>query len=90
MAKWFVYLLECSDRSIYTGITNDLKARIKTHNSGKGAKYTRGRVPVKLKAFYPHASRSAASKVEYALKKLPAAKKKEFIKRFPQKQLLKL
>ena len=46
--KWRVYVVVCSDSSKYTGITNDLKLRIAKHNSGKGAKYTRGRRPVKL------------------------------------------
>jgi len=45
---WYVYLLECSDSSLYCGITNDLEKRIATHNSGKGAKYTKVRLPVKL------------------------------------------
>ncbi|MCP4722977.1 MAG: GIY-YIG nuclease family protein, partial [Desulfobacteraceae bacterium] len=50
MRDWQVYLLKCADLSLYCGITNNLKARIDTHNAGKGAKYTRGRLPVELVA----------------------------------------
>ena len=47
----YIYILECSDKSLYTGWTTDVSKRIECHNSGKGAKYTRGRTPVKLKYF---------------------------------------
>ncbi len=43
---WFVYILECSDGTLYTGYTNDVDARVKKHNAGKGAKYTKSRLPV--------------------------------------------
>lgn len=45
---WYVYILKCSDDTYYTGITKDIKRRIKQHNSGDGARYTRGRTPVEL------------------------------------------
>ena len=48
MQTWHVYILRCADRTLYTGITNDLAKRVTLHQSGKGAKYTRGRLPVKL------------------------------------------
>lgn len=67
---WYVYLLECSDSSLYCGITNDLEKRIATHNSGKGAKYTKVRLPVNLYWYEEQLDRSAASKKEYAIKKL--------------------
>lgn len=67
---WYVYLLECSDSSLYCGITNDLEKRIATHNSGKGAKYTKVRLPVKLYWYEEQLDRSAASKREYVIKKL--------------------
>lgn len=57
MYIWTVYLLKCSDGSYYCGITLDLKRRVKEHNAGKGSKYTRGRVPVKVvtqSGFYTH------------------------------------
>ena len=66
--KWVVYLLECSDNSLYCGVTNDLEKRIKTHNSGKGAKYTRARLPVKLFYYENNINRSEASKREYQIK----------------------
>lgn len=71
---WVVYLLDCSDGTIYCGITNDLEKRLKKHNSGKGAKYTRGRLPVQLINYIICSSKSDALKKETQLKKL---KKKE-------------
>ncbi len=47
--KYFVYILECSDGTLYTGYTTDLQSRLEAHNSGKGAKYTRARLPVRLR-----------------------------------------
>lgn len=67
---WYVYIIECSDGSLYTGITNDLDRRIGTHNSGKGAKYTKSRTPVVLKIFWTCPSKSEACKKEIAIKKL--------------------
>ncbi len=70
MVIWYLYLLECADDTLYCGITNHIVKRLEQHNTGKGAKYTRGRGPVKLLALWPHADRSEASKAEYAFKKL--------------------
>lgn len=67
---WYVYLLKCSDSSLYCGITNNIEDRIATHNSGKGAKYTRSRLPVELYWFEEQNDRSSASKREYVIKKL--------------------
>ena len=78
--KVFVYILECGDGSLYTGWTTDLEDRIKTHNSGQGAKYTRSRLPVKLVYFEEAEDRSAALKREAAIKKLPREKKLLLIK----------
>jgi putative endonuclease len=72
---WFCYILECSDGTLYTGITNDLEMRIKTHNLGKGAKYTKTRLPVKLKWSKIVENRSEASKLEYKIKKLNRSQK---------------
>lgn len=72
---WFCYILECSDGTLYTGITNDLEMRIRTHNLGKGAKYTRNRLPVKLKWSEVVENRSEASKLEYKIKKLSRSQK---------------
>jgi putative endonuclease len=80
MEKWFVYIVECSDGSLYTGTTTDLDRRIEQHNSGTGAKYTRGRGPVKLKEFFEFDDRSMACKVESRIKKLKRSKKLKLIK----------
>ena len=77
---WFVYILQCSDESLYTGISNDIEARIKTHNCGKGAKYTRSRLPVKLVYMEKFFNKSGALKREIELKKLSRKKKLNLIK----------
>lgn len=68
--QWCVYVLRCSDRSLYCGITNDLPRRIKQHNCGKGARYTRSRGPVKLARCWPVEKKSSALKAELAFKRL--------------------
>lgn len=71
MRDWQVYILQCRDGSLYTGITTDPERRVKEHNtSPKGAKYTRSRRPVKLVYLEESEDRSAASKREWAIKKL--------------------
>lgn len=78
---WHIYMVRCSDGTLYTGITNDLKKRLEAHNSGKeGARYTRSRRPVKLVYSEQVESKSAAAKLEYQLKKLPRLKKIRLIK----------
>ena len=77
--EWFVYIVECRDKSLYTGITNNLEKRIKTHNEGKGAKYTRARRPVVLKYYESASDKSSASKREIALKKLSRIQKIKLI-----------
>lgn len=67
---WYVYMLECSDNSIYTGITNDLDRRLKQHNDGKAAKYTRVRRPVKILVSFNFDTRGLAMKEEYRIKQL--------------------
>jgi putative endonuclease len=67
---WYVYILECADGTLYTGITTDVNKRVLTHNKGKGAKYTRTRLPVKLAALFVSENRSTASKEEYRIKQL--------------------
>jgi len=67
---YYVYMLECADGTLYTGITTDLQRRIDEHNhSPKGARYTRVRRPVRLVYSEEHTDRSSASKREYAIKK---------------------
>lgn len=75
----FVYVLKCRDESLYTGWTNDLEKRIKTHNSGKGAKYTRGRTPVKLIYYEKYDDKLIAQRREREIKKLSREKKLELI-----------
>jgi len=70
MKNWVVYLVKCIDGTIYTGITNDLEKRLKIHNSGKGAKYTKKRIPVVLIKFFTCESKSDALKLEYKIKQL--------------------
>lgn len=75
----FIYIIECSDGSWYTGYTVDIERRVAEHNRGEGAKYTRGRTPVKLIYQESFSSRSSAQKREYEIKKLPRAKKEELL-----------
>lgn len=72
---WYVYILQCSDNSLYTGITNNLEARIEKHNNGTGAKYTRGRCPVILLRSWNFTSKSEAAKEEYRIKQLSRTQK---------------
>lgn len=77
---WFVYILECADGTLYTGVTNDLKRRFETHNAGKGAKYTRTRLPVKIRYYEECAGRSAALIRECRVKALPRDKKVKLVR----------
>jgi len=70
--QWLCYILRCSDGSLYTGVTNNLSARIEAHNNGTGAKYTRGRGPVELVAKSRMMSRNDAQVLEMLVKKTPA------------------
>ncbi len=80
--SWFVYMVECIDGTIYTGISNNVEERIIKHNSGKGARYTRSRRPVSLKALWSYVNKSEASKAEYAFKKLSKDEKIRLIQNF--------
>jgi putative endonuclease len=85
--QWFVYMVECSDKTIYTGITNDVTARIAKHNSGKGAKYTRAKLPVVLKVKWKYETKSDAAKAEYAFKQLSREEKLQLINGKKSKKL---
>ena len=76
---WHVYIIECSDGNLYTGITNDLDRRITAHNDGRGAKYTKSRRPVRLRYSEPADDRKNASQREYAIKSLRKAEKMRLI-----------
>jgi putative endonuclease len=73
---WYVYLLECRDGSIYTGITVDVAARFAAHASGTGARYTRSHPPERVIATFVFPDKSAALKAEYRIRRLPARKKR--------------
>ena len=80
MNSWVVYILRCGDDSLYTGITNNLDKRLEAHRSGKGAKYTRGRLPLTLELYRAVESKSEALKLEYKVKKIPKNKKIEYLR----------
>lgn len=77
---YYVYMLECQDGTFYTGWTVDLQKRVKSHNQGKGAKYTRGRCPVFLRYFEEFPNKEEAMQREWAIKQLSRAAKLELIK----------
>lgn len=79
---YHVYLLSCVDGTLYCGYTTDLKKRIKAHNEGKGAKYTKSRLPVSLVYNEKYLTKSEALKRESAIKKLTRKEKIELIKVF--------
>jgi putative endonuclease len=73
--NWICYLLQCADNTLYCGITNDLDKRLAAHNAGEGAKYTRGRLPVRVVYSERCADKSAALKRELQIKRLPRSAK---------------
>jgi putative endonuclease len=73
------YVLECKDGTLYTGYSNNVEKRVETHNSGKGAKYTRSRIPVTLKYVERFETKEEAMSAEYRFKKLNRKKKLEII-----------
>jgi putative endonuclease len=76
---WHVYIIECDDGSLYTGITTDLTKRLTAHNAGRGAKYTKSRRPVQLRYSEAAQDRSHASQREYAIKSLSKSAKAKLI-----------
>ncbi|MCC5911142.1 MAG: GIY-YIG nuclease family protein [Clostridiaceae bacterium] len=77
----YTYILQCADDTLYIGWTTHLENRLKTHNEGKGAKYTRGRLPVELIYWETHETRSEAQKREAALRRLSRKEKLLLIKK---------
>lgn len=73
--NWFVYIIKCSDETLYTGISNDVTKRIAAHNNGTGAKYTKGRAPVTLLKQFGPMTKSEASKMEYKIKQMSREEK---------------
>ncbi len=78
---WVVYILRCSDDSLYTGMTNNIERRFAAHNQGTAAKYTRSRRPVELMATSVKMNRSDAMRLEIKIKKLPKTKKISTLKK---------
>ncbi len=79
MTDNYVYILKCSDQSLYTGYTTNLEKRLKVHNSGKGAKYTRARLPVEYVFSHKCESKSQALSLEYKIKQLTRPNKLKLI-----------
>ena len=82
---WYVYILECADGTLYTGMTNHLVRRLAAHNAGKGAKYTKTRRPVRLRYSEELENRSLALRREAAIKKLSHAQKRAMCENFARK-----
>ena len=81
MSVHWVYILECDDGSFYTGYTTDVERRVREHDRGDGAKYTRGRTPVELVHRERFESKSAAMSREYEIKQLSRAEKERLVER---------
>lgn len=87
MQNYMVYILICSDKTLYTGITNNLERRLREHNNGKASKYTRHRLPVTIAYTEPAGSKSCALKRELQIKKLSRLKKLELVKKNPEEEI---
>jgi putative endonuclease len=80
--EWYVYIVKCSDGSLYTGVALDVDDRVQRHNAGKGAKYTRSRKPVELVYTESVDSKGDALRREYEIKQLAAKQKHRLIDQF--------
>ncbi len=76
----YTYMVRCKDGTLYTGWTNDLKKRVQVHNTGKGAKYTKSRRPVKLVYYEIFETKEEAMRREYAIKRMSKCKKEKLIR----------
>ena len=81
--SWYVYMLRCKDGSLYTGYTDDPQRRLAVHNAGKGAKYTRSRLPAELVYQEQFEEKSEALRREIALKRLKKPQKEALLKETP-------
>lgn len=90
MAEAYAYILACRDGSLYAGWTNDLEKRVKTHNAGRGAKYTRSRLPVRLVYFEAFANKQEAQSREWHIKQMTRAQKLALIDKGSKKNYNKL
>jgi predicted GIY-YIG superfamily endonuclease len=77
--RWYLYIVQCSDGTLYTGITNSLSRRLSEHNNGTASRYTRSRLPVKLVYREPCRNKSSALRKEYKIKLLSRKEKEEYI-----------
>lgn len=75
----YTYIVECRDKTLYTGWTTDLEKRVKAHNEGRGAKYTKNRSPVRLVYYEQYETKQEAMKREYAIKQLTRREKEQLI-----------
>lgn len=82
LQNWCVYVIECKDGSLYTGISNNVPARFQAHCSGRGARYTRSHPPEKLLITIDFGTRSAAAQAEYAIKQMSAKEKRSFCEKY--------
>ncbi len=87
---WVVYLIRCSDESLYCGVTNNLKNRLAAHSSGRGAKYTRSRRPVELVGASSEMTKGDALKLEYRIKQVPASNKNFELTKGEDKMIMNL
>lgn len=87
MDSWVTYIVECSDGSLYCGATNNIEERIVTHNTGKGSKYTRSRLPVTLLLTSKVLSKRDALRLERAVKKQKANEKVDYLRKFSDENL---
>lgn len=78
--NYFLYVLRCSDETLYTGYTNNVERRVAVHNAGKGAKYTKARIPVTCIYFEGFETKTEAMKAEYAFKKRTRKQKLDYIR----------
>ncbi len=78
-SDWYVYIVRCADNTLYTGVSTNVVDRVATHNNGRGAKYTRARLPVRLVYSEAAADRSSAQQREYVIRKLPTVKKRALL-----------
>jgi len=83
---WYVYVLECSDGTLYTGITVDPSRRLVEHNSGRGARYTRSRLPVRLVGSVALTGHAEALRMERLVKGWPAARKRKWAETLPAQE----
>ena len=86
MSGWVCYMLRCADDTLYCGVTNDLDRRVAAHNAGEGAKYTRGRLPVRLAYVEPCADKSTALKREAQIKQMKRDAKQAICRMTPLRE----